>query len=388
MQKICFVISDDNYLISHRSSLIAELNRANKSITVATKITDFSLKEKIEKLGCNIFDLKVRASKIGLIKNVKLLFLLIYHFNNSDSDIVAAYSIRMVFLSLIAFKFSRAKKFVGTITGFGNLETSRKTSVKLIKKVVLKILKLLLAAKNTTIIVQNRDDYQFVKANLIDPERTALILGSGVDINSYKPQPEPISDTIVVTVVSRMLKDKGILESVAAIKILYDAGLNVCLQLVGDVFLENPASLSALEMKKISELPFVHWLGFRKDINEVWENSHIALLASYREGLPKCLLEAASCGRPIVTTDVPGCSEVVKHGVNGYLVPAKSSQGISDAIIKLIDDKNLRLKMGNESRKMVEQHFADKIINKQTIDFFQGTRYFCLSDNELSRGNQ
>lgn len=371
LKKILFVISDDVYLISHRLSLIQSCIAAGYCVSTLVKITDPHLKEKIEKVGCTVFDVGYRSKGIAFFGNIKLIVKLIRYFNRIKPDVVHAFSIRMVLLSTIGFYFSKIPKFIGTITGMGNLETSQSVITTLIKNKIYKLFHLLFSSKNTYLIVQNRDDYEFAKQQLIDKKRLTMIRGSGVDIDFFTLQPEPSEpEKVVIAFVSRMLKDKGVHESIDAIKILAKKYPYIQLQLVGDIFLENPLSLTTAQMTTLSDHPNIVWLGHQQDIVAIWKNAHIALLPSYREGLPKSLLEAAACARPIVTTDVPGCREIVIDHINGFLVLPKSAIAIADALEKLIIDSALRKKLGFAGRALVEKQFSNAIVNKEILDFY------------------
>lgn len=371
MQKITFVISDDKYLMSHRITLIRFLIERGYSVSAIVKITDPALKAQIKAYGCEVIDLKYRSSRIDLFGNIKLFFKLISIFNRTKPDMIHAISMRMIFISLMAYRFSLAKKYVATITGLGNLATSSSWITQCIKYVVFRLMRRMLFSHDTKLIVQNEDDYLFAKNHFIDESRLYLIRGSGVDIHSFTPQREPDIDCFIVSIVSRMLKDKGIVEAIEAIKSLSRKYPRIQLQLVGDVYLANPLSLTEKEMIVLSDHSNITWLGFQSDIVNVWRNTHVALLPSYREGLPKSLLEAAACAKPIVTTDVPGCREIVKDNVNGFLVTPRSANAIANAIEKLINLPALRSSFGNVGRKMVEDYFSDEIINQEVLSCYE-----------------
>ena len=167
-----------------------------------------------------------------------------------------------------------------------------------------------------------------------------------------------------------MLEDKGIYEFVEAAKILKDKKIKVRFLLIGDIDTKNPTSLKQSTLKSWNDQQIIEWLGWVKDVKKILLETDILCLPSYREGLPKSLLEGASLALPLVTTNTVGCREVVKDGVNGYLVPIKDSHSLSLAIEKLIKDKDLRLKMGDKSLKIAISEFSSEIINSQTIKIY------------------
>lgn len=230
------------------------------------------------------------------------------------------------------------------------------------------------STKRIQLVVQNKDDYQGVKGKFINEDRLHLVRGSGVDIDAFPYLEPPENKIIQVTFVARMLKDKGLEELVDASRIIQKQGIEyIQINLVGMPHAVNPFSVTEKQLNLWQDEGLIKWHGFRSDIVEVWRESDIAILPSYREGLPKSLLEAASCGRPIIATDVPGCREMVivnGPGENGLLVPVQNPKKLAQAIIQLANDKELRESMGKASRAMVVEYFADDVVNKQMLEVY------------------
>ena len=207
------------------------------------------------------------------------------------------------------------------------------------------------------VVVQNPEDGAALAALGIDRQRIALIRGSGVDIRRFVPLPAPTGDTVRVALVSRMLRDKGVLDAVAAVRLLRARGLPVELTLAGPTDPDNPGSLSARSLSALAAEPGVTWLGAVADVREVWRRAAIAVLPStYGEGVPKALLEAAACARPIVASDVPGCRDAVLAGdsESGILVPPGDVGALADALAALAADPPRRAAMGGCGRALVE----------------------------------
>ncbi len=211
-----------------------------------------------------------------------------------------------------------------------------------------------------------------IESKTILPERTALIRGSGVDIQRFRPSPELDDGPVMATLVARMLRDKGILEFVEASRLLRQQGIQFRAVLVGTPDPDNPTSIPASQLEAWQAEGLVEWWGLNDDIPGVWAQSHIAVLPSaYGEGVPMSLIEAAACGRPIITTDMPGCREIVQHEKNGLLVPVKDSRMLADAIRRLIESPDLRKQMGQEGRKLVEEEFAESVVVSQTLNLYR-----------------
>ena len=227
--------------------------------------------------------------------------------------------------------------------------------------------------KNSYSIYQNIDDRNLLEGNKrSENKRSVLIRGSGVDSNYYVPVENKTYPPIII-LASRMLKDKGVKEFIIAARILKGKNINARFILAGMIDTENHSAIAERELQQWQQEGIIEWWGHRDDIREILQKSTIACLPSYREGMPKFLLEAASVGLPIVTTDVPGCREVVIDNENGYLVPPRNSEAIASAIEKLLNDKTLRKEMGIKGRALVKQEFDIKKIVEQTISLYKKT---------------
>ncbi len=372
LKKVIFVVSDDFYFLSHRLATALFLQSQGYEIAIATCVSNQGKKNEIENYNIKVFDLAIRSKGIDSKSDLKVLFRLRKIFNQFSADYIHAVSMRMVFIALIAFKLSKAKNFIGMITGLGYLSLSSKKSVKLIKSGVIGLLRLLCLSNKVSLICQNEDDYAYLINKIISKKRLHLIKGSGVDINKYQVKAEPEGERVIVTFVARMLKDKGVVELYQAAKMIKDQGYeNITVQLVGDIHEANPNSLTTKELQTWHDSGVIKWLGYQRNIVKIYQNSHIAVLPSYGEGLPKSLLEAAACGRAIIATDVPGCREICKNGVNGILIPVKGHRSLADAIIELANNPRKRAEYGANGRKMVEEQFSDYVINQQIYSLYK-----------------
>ena len=171
--------------------------------------------------------------------------------------------------------------------------------------------------------------------------------------------------------IARMLMDKGIVEFVEAARLLRAAGLQARFLLVGAPDTANPASIEKWRLEAWQSEGTVEWLGRREDIAALLAGAHVVCLPSYREGLPKTLAEAAAAGRPIVTTDVPGCREVVRDGIEGLLVPPRESARLACALERLLRDPELRLRMGSAARARAVECFSTTRINEETLSVYR-----------------
>ena len=258
---------------------------------------------------------------------------------------------------------------VNALTGFGFTFISENIKARLLKPLIVFLLRFLCMRGKNVALVQNPDDRNALLSLGIAADHIALIPGSGVDVERLQPSAEP-AGTPTVAFVGRLLEDKGIRPLVAAIRLLQDRGTAVNLLIAGDMDPANPSSVKASELDEWTRSPGITWAGHVKDISAVWAKSHIAALPSRREGLPKALLEAAACGRPMVATDVPGCREVVIADKTGLLVPLDDRNALADAIGKLAASASLtgtlRCRRAGPCGRKILSH-SDRPANRSTL---------------------
>jgi glycosyltransferase involved in cell wall biosynthesis len=275
-------------------------------------------------------------------------------------------ALKPVVLGSLAAQLAGIRNIVNAPVGMGYVFTSRENKARVLRPIVKALIRYVLGNKTRRVIIENRDDLEnLVSGGFASHDSIALIKGAGVDVKTFAHRPEP-TEPVKVIMVSRLLRDKGVQEFIDAAKIVRSKNGSVQFLLVGDIDDGNPTSMNSEAIASLAKSADVTWLGARTDIPELLAQSHIACLPSYREGLPKSLIEAASVGRPIVTTDVPGCREVVTHMVNGLLVKPRDAQALSAAIEKLVNNPRLRKSMGEENRRKAEAEYANEIIINQT----------------------
>jgi glycosyltransferase involved in cell wall biosynthesis len=259
---------------------------------------------------------------------------------------------------------------VNAMTGLGYAFTSTTAKALFLRVVIAIALRFLLNRDNAVFLVQNPDDRAALETIGIDPRRLARIPGSGVDTDKLAPLPEP-EGPITVGFAGRLLTAKGIRALVAAHRLLRTRGLDVRLLIAGDPDPANPDSVRLDEAQQWNSEPGITWLGHVQDITSLWRSSHIAALPSHREGLPKSLLEAAACGRPLVATDAPGCREIVISGQTGLLVPIEDPQALADAISELAASQELRTRYGATARQLVVEKMSAHSIGSAIVALYE-----------------
>lgn len=364
------VVTEDWYFCSHRLTLAKDAVEAGFDVAVATRVQAHA--NIIRHIGIVLIPLKhMKRKGKNPWHELKSIWELFRIYQKYQPDIVHHVAMKPMLYGSVASWFAGVKYKVQAISGFGFVFSSSHLRAKLLRLPIRLMLRLALSGANTHVIAQNSDDTKMAKYLGVTPQSIYLIEGSGVDTDAYSMMSEPKSDVVKFTLVARMLWDKGVDEFVGAARILRVQGFQFQAVLVGEPDDSNPASIPLKQLKKWAKEGVVDWQGRREDIVNVWKDSHVAVLPSYREGLPKSLLEAASCGRAMIATDVPGCRSIVKHESTGLLVKARDVDALAQAMQRLIEDRGLRKSMGLAARKEVEERFSDTIINKQIISLYQ-----------------
>ena len=325
--------------------------------------------EKIEALGFRHIDMEFSrkgmnpAAESDAIRRIREVY------EAEQPDLVHHFTIKCMIYGSLAARQVGVKSIVNSVTGLGFVFLSQKPHVKLVRAVVKGLYKK--AFKGTQVIFENPDDRAlFIEMELVGEDNSHVILGTGIDTDAFVPVRPP--DSVPLTILpARMLWDKGIGEFVDAAAAIRKEGINARFALIGKMDEGNPACIEYETLTRWQKEGNVEWWGWQDDIYTSISLADIVCLPSYREGLPKILLEAAACGRPIVTTDVPGCRETVINGVNGLLVEVKSAESLKNALVRLINDRDLRVKMGEASRELAVSRFSNAIVNAETYKIYR-----------------
>jgi glycosyltransferase involved in cell wall biosynthesis len=369
-RRLLFFVNTDWYFSSHRLPVARAARDAGLRVSVATRVV--SLGEALRREGFEIVPIRMSRALGNPVLEGRSLVEILRACRRIRPDLVHNVSLKCVLYGTLAARIAGVRGVINTLPGLGYVFRSRQWKARLLRPFVRLAFRALLHGRGTRVIVQNSDDLAFLRAGgLVAPESLVLIRGSGVDTSRFRPAPEP-TGTITITMVSRMLWDKGVAELVEAAGALRASGLAVRVVLVGAPDPENPGSVPARQLEEWNRSDRIEWSGAREDIPRVWAESHIAVLPTYYgEGLPKSLLEAASCARAIVAADVPGCREIVRHGENGFLVPPRDARSLAQAIERLIVEPSLRERMGARGRVIVESEFSEEIVVARTLEVYR-----------------
>ncbi len=371
---LVYVITEDWFFASHFLDRSLAALASGYRVTVITRSRETA--KQLEALGLTFINIEFARRGLNPFKEIFTILQLRKIFRQLKPDIVHNIALKPVVLGSIAAQFAGVQNVVNALVGMGYVFTSTEKQARLLRPFVNTLIRYVLNHQNTKVIIENKDDLNnLVAGKFVKRDSIALIKGAGVDLEKFSYQQQPPAPMKVI-MFSRMLRDKGVEEFVQAAQLVKKTNNEVDFLLVGEADEGNPTSISRNQLENWNKDGIVKWLGARTDIAKLLTSSHIACLPSYREGLPKSLIEAAAAGRPIVTTDVPGCREVVTEEVNGFLVPPQDSKSLATAINKLLADPGLREKMGITNRLKAELEFANEIIIQQThavYDSFQTT---------------
>lgn len=367
--KILYFVTEDWYFWSHRLPIARAARNAGFEVLVAARVGQY--KECIENEGFRLIPIGLERKSRNIFNEVLSIFEIIKIYRREKPDIVHHVAIKPILYGSFAAWIASVPYVINAFTGLGFIFIKKGWLATAIRKLIVFIYRFVFLSKNTFAIFQNPEDLKlFVDLHIVQDDRAVLIRGSGVDVTMFAPTPEP-SEPVVVVLPARMLYDKGVVEFVDAARILMRKNYRLRCILVGDRDPENPAVVSQRQIQQWQEEGVVGFWGHQADMPAVLAKAHIVCLPSYREGLPKALLEAASCGKPIIATDVPGCREIVREGINGFLVPPGNSIALAEALIKLITNKELRLQMGSRGREIVLRDFSEQRVITETLAIYQ-----------------
>lgn len=369
MKRIVFVVNIDWFFLSHRLPLALEA--INKGFDVYLITANSGKRSEIEGYGINYIEVPFERSGKNLFHELKCIKLLAKHYKRLNPDIIHHVTLKAALLGSFAAKISGHKNVINAISGLGyNFTDGRNGPLqKLIRFMMRKSFK----SDKFYFILQNPDDIEMMKSQKLVPDNHyRLIKGSGVDLKEFPYTLPVIKDKIQILFPARILYDKGVMELIEAAKSLGKKwkGKAVFI-LAGDCDENNKAVVSEEELNKHLIPDYIEWIKFREDMILQYQQSDIVVLPSYREGLPKSLIEACAIGRPIITTDVPGCRECVIDGYNGRMVPVKTVVPLANAIEELCESKSLRDKMGSNSRVLAEQEFSIESVIEKTFLIYE-----------------
>ncbi|MFO0697640.1 MAG: glycosyltransferase family 4 protein [Nitrospira sp.] len=367
--RLLYLITEDWYFWSHRLDLARAARAAGFDVTIATRVTDHG--DRIHGEGFHVVPISLFRRSRSPLRELGAIMELIQLYRRVQPNLVHHVAMKPILYGSLAAWVTRGLVVLNAFAGLGYVFTNPERQGRGLQWVIRKALRLVIGMSRSIVLFQNKADRdELVRAGIVQPSRTCIIAGSGIDINAFSVKPSP-QGTPLVVLPSRMLWDKGVGEFVQAARDLKEKGQVARCVLVGRCDEDNPAAIRREQLAQWVDEGAVEWWGHRDDMAAVYEGATLVVLPSYREGLPKVLLEAAACGRAIVATDVPGCRDVVRHGVNGILVPPKDARALADAVTTLLKNEKLRDELGRSGREIAIKEFSATVVIEQMLALYR-----------------
>jgi glycosyltransferase involved in cell wall biosynthesis len=351
--KIILFANTPWYLYNYCFPLADAIKQLGMDILLVSPKGEYA--DRLVSAGFRHVSFSLQRRSINPITEIWSLIKLLRLYKREKPDIVHHFTTKCIIYGSVAAHRSGIEHVVNSVTGMGYAFSGEQWFRRFLRIIIKSLYRRTLV--DTKVLFQNPNDRdEFINEGLVLPEQTILIRSSGVNLEKFNRTPEPDGVPFII-LAGRLLYDKGVVEFVEAARMLKMRNIPARFALVGEPDPDNPSSIPLDKLKSWHEEGVVEWLGWQEDMALVYKQANIVCLPSYREGVPKSLIEAAAVGRAIVTTDTPGCRDVVQNGINGFLVPVRSTKELADALQVLILDKTLRQKMGQEGHLIAERDF-------------------------------
>jgi glycosyltransferase involved in cell wall biosynthesis len=368
-EKLLFVVNVDWFFISHRLPIGVEAINKGYEVHIACAITQYH--DFLTGLGFVVHPITLSRSGTNFISEFRGIFEIYRLIKSIAPDVLHTITIKPVVYGSLMGKLLNIQTRVASISGLGFVFISNAYKIRFLKIFITFFYKIALNGKSKVIFQNSNDQALFIKLGIINQSQAVLIRGSGVQLSQFKFTPEP-DGVLVVMFLARLLKDKGLVEFCSAAEHLLNLGVQARFVLVGDVDFDNPNSITKNELSYFVDRKVVEHWGYRKEVEHIIPLSNIMVLPSYREGLPKSLIEAAACGRAVITSDVPGCRDAIIENKTGLLVPAKNVLKLASAINNLLTNSLLRNSMGEAGRQLAIENYDINDVIDTHLKIYEG----------------
>ncbi|NJB67041.1 glycosyltransferase involved in cell wall biosynthesis [Desulfobaculum xiamenense] len=366
---ILYVVTEDWYFWKHRVPLARAARDAGYRVSVAACAGEYA--QRIRDEGFTFHPLGMNRRSTGPIQQLAAIRELAALYRWTRPDIVHHVALKPILLGCVAARLAHVSHVVNAVTGLGYVFVREGLRRAILRTVISQWLRLALTRPETRIIFQNPDDLElFTSCGIAPCESCTLILGSGVDTTLFHPCPEPEGPPVILFA-ARMIWDKGAAVLVEAARLMRQRNVKFRIVLAGVPDSHNPQAIPEETLAAWSREPGVEWIGYCNDMPGLLARSHIVCLPThYREGIPLALIEAAAAGKPIVTTNTPGCREIVRHERNGLLVPERDPERLAEALTTLVTSAETRKVMGTASRALALNGFSIDSVASRTLDLY------------------
>ena len=371
MPKLLYLVTEDWFFVSHFLPMARAARAAGFEVVVATRVRNHAAR--IEAEGCRVVPLEGERRSLGIAEALRGFVRIVSIVRAERPDVVHCIALRMVALGGLAARIGGAKRLVLAPTGLGLLWSEESPFNRFARAVLRVVIGTWLRGPQTRYLFENTDDPK--EFGLENSPAVTIVPGAGADPDDYPVTPEPAAPPLRVAMVARMIEGKGIADAVAAVTRARALGAPVELDLYGSPDPSNRRSCSEDDLNRWSAEPGIRWFGRTADVPEVWRTHHVAMLLTwYREGVPRSLIEAAASGRPIITTDSPGCRDLVRDRREGILVPLRDTEAAARALVELAGDPDLRAQLGAAAHARFAAVFTEAAVRAAVTTVYSGFR--------------
>lgn len=368
-RKLLYLVTEDWYFHSHRRQLALAALRHGYVVALATRVGRY--REQLEADGITVVPISLRRRSLNPLREASAICEIAKIYRRLRPDIVHHVGMKPVIYGTFAAQIAGVATVVNALGGLGYVFSSGEWFARLLRPVVRWMLRLVANRPHSRLIMQTDHDRRIVESSGVKPDTITVIRGAGVDLREFQPSPEPGGEPVVL-LACRLLWDKGVGDFVETARRLRAKGLAARFVLVGQPDPDNPRSIPTGQIDCWQKDGHIEWWGQRDDMPAVFAASVLVCLPTvYGEGVPKVLIEAAACARPLVATDLPGCREIVRHNDNGLIVPTRDPVALADAIESLLANRERRMQMGYRGRAIAEAEFGIESVVDQTLSVYQ-----------------
>ena len=369
MPSVLLVSNTSWYLYNFRLPLIRDLRERGYRVALVAPYDEHTALLQAE--GFTVHPWLVQRSSVNPLAEAHALIDLLRIYRREQPDLVHHFTIKACLYGTIAAKGARVYRVINAVTGLGHVFLGTRKRSRLLRKAIKPVYRATFKARRSTVVFQNAADQEkLIQLGVTDSERARLIRGSGVDIERFRPHEDSAGrfhDPLQLLFPSRLIREKGTAELLQACRRLWSDGIALDLLVAGALDIGNRSALSGSELAELQADPRIRCLGHVDDMQALYAASDIVVLPSWREGLSRALIEAAAMERPIITTDVPGCRDVIDHGVSGLLVPLRDARGIELAVRLFMENPDVARRFGKAARQKVVAEFQVSLVNQSTL---------------------
>ena len=370
MKKVfIYLVNVDTFFVSHRLNVAKKLLDSGSEVHIATEFTKY--RNKLNKMGFITHKINFKRNSMNILSLLICFYQIFVLFYKVRPNLVHLISAKPIVFGGINSFLTNINNMVISITGLGSIFIANNFLSKILRKIFNLIYKFIFKFPNLKVIVQNKSDLRYlIKNSNLNKKKTEIIGGMGVDLKKFKPI--KLNNKVpIILMVSRIIGDKGIYEFIDSAKSLKRKQFMGKFYLIGDTDYQNPSYIKKEEIKIWIKKKIINYYKYQTNIYKFLKKSTIVVLPSYREGFPKILMEAAACGKPIITTNVPGCRETIINGVTGILVKPKNSKNLAQAIYELSSNKKKLSLMSKNARKFAEKNFDTNYIVDKHLQIYK-----------------